>query len=79
MNSWVAVYDLELELTVRTPTDSRTRAFLHWSLSRAHKRMTDAARELARVSKLQVPTILAQLNVAAIQSVVNQPATSGAT
>ena len=41
--------------------------------------MTDATRELARVRKLQAPTILAQLNVAATQTVVNAPAASGAT
>ena len=55
VNGWVAVYALELELTVRTPTDARTRGFLDRALSRAQKRRTDAARELARTVIFNFP------------------------
>lgn len=71
VNGWVATHALELEQTLRPPTKLRDRAHLDASLTRAQKRMTDAVRELARVRKLQAPTILAQLNVAAAQTVVN--------
>ena len=79
VNGWVAVHALELELTVRPPLDVRSREHLDRALTRAQKRMTEATRELARVRKLQAPTILAQLNVAAAQMVVNPPAASEAT
>ena len=71
VNGWVATHALELELAVRPPTKPRDRAHLDAALTRAQKRLTDAARELARVRRLQAPTILAQLNVAAAQTVVN--------
>ena len=78
VNGWIAVHALELEQTLRPPVDSRSREYLDRALIRAQKRMTDATRELARVRKLQAPWILAQLNVAASQTVVNPPAASGA-
>ena len=77
VNGWLAVHALELELTVRAPVDARDRAHLDVALSRAQKRYTEAIRELARVRRLQAPAILAQLNVAATQTVVN--GSSGAT
>lgn len=74
VNGWLAVHALELELTLRAPSDLHDRAHLDATLTRAQKRYTEAIRELARVRRLQAPTILAQLNVAATQTVVN-PAT----
>ena len=70
-NGWVTVHALELELTLRVPSDARDRAHLDAALTRAQKRYTEAIRELARVRKLQAPAIRAQLNVAATQTVVN--------
>ncbi len=74
VNGWVATHALELELTVRPPLSARDREHLDRALSRAQKRFAEAARELARVRRLQAPAILAQLNVAAVQTVVNAPA-----
>ncbi|WP_439622036.1 hypothetical protein [Gemmata sp.] len=71
INGWLATHALELELAVRPPAVPRDRAHLDAALSRAQKRLTEAVRELARVRKLQAPVILAQLNVAASQTVVN--------
>jgi hypothetical protein len=71
VNGWLLVHTLELELTLRPPSDTRDRAHLDATLSRAQKRYTEAIRELARVRRLQAPQILAQLNVAAAQTVVN--------
>jgi hypothetical protein len=71
VNGWLATHALELELTVRPPSDARDRAHLDAALTRAQKRFTEAARELARVRRLQAPQILAQLNAAAAQTVVN--------
>jgi hypothetical protein len=71
INGWIATHVLELQLTLRQPTDARDRAHLDAALTRAQKRMTEAVRELARVRRLQTPKILAQLNVAAAQTVVN--------
>jgi hypothetical protein len=65
INGWLTTHALELELTVRPPTDARERAHLDAALTRAQKRMAEAVRELARVRRLQAPRILAQLNVAA--------------
>ena len=62
---------MELELTVRPPVEARDRAHLDAALSRAQKRMAEAVGELARVRRLQAPKILAQVNVAAAQTVVN--------
>lgn len=75
VNGWLTTHALELELTVRAPTDPRDRAYLDAALTRAQKRFTDAARELARVRALKAPAILAQLNVAAAQTVVNAAGT----
>lgn len=71
VNGWLAIHTLELELTLRPPAEARDRAHLDRALSRAQKRMTEAVRELARVRRLQAPAILAQLNLAATQTVVN--------
>jgi hypothetical protein len=71
VNGWLATHALELELTLRPPSDVRDRAHLDAALTRAQKRFTEAARELARVRRLKAPQILAQLNVAAAQTVVN--------
>jgi hypothetical protein len=71
VNGWIAVHALELELTIRPPADARDRAHLDTALSRAQKRFTEAVRELARVRRLQAPKILAQLNLATTQTVVN--------
>jgi hypothetical protein len=56
--------------------DARDRAYLDAALTRAQKRYAEAIRELARVRRLQAPAILAQLNVAATQTVVNAGATN---
>lgn len=61
VNGWVAVHALELELAVRTPTDRRARDFLDRALTRAQKRMTDAAREFARVRRLALPAVLTRV------------------
>lgn len=79
VNGWLAVHALELEQTLRPPADSRDRAHLDAALTRAQKRFTEAVRELARVRRLQAPTILAQLNVATTQTVVNAPGTQPTT
>jgi hypothetical protein len=71
VNGWLAVHALELELTLRPPSDARDRAHLDAALTRAQKRYAEAIRELARVRRLQAPAILAQLNLAATQTVVN--------
>lgn len=71
VNGWLAVHALELELAVRPPAQPRDREYLDKALTRAQKRFTDAARELAKVRQLQAPAILAQLNLAAHQTVVN--------
>ena len=78
VNGWLATHALELELTVRPPLDARDRAHLDAALTRAQKRYTEAIRELARVRRLQAPAILAQLNVAASQTVVNAAGAVGA-
>lgn len=62
VNSWIATHTLELELTLRPPAEPRDRAHLDRALSRAQKRFTEAAHELARVRQLKAPAILAQLN-----------------
>jgi hypothetical protein len=71
VNGWVAVHALELELTLRPPLNTRDRAHLDVALTRAQRRMTEAIGELARVRRLQAPRILAQLNVATAQTVMN--------
>lgn len=71
VNSWLATHTLELELTLRPPAEARDRAHLDRALSRAQTRMSEAIRELARVRRLQAPVLLAQLNVATAQTVVN--------
>ena len=63
VNGWIATHALELELTVRPPADAKTREHLDRALSRAQKRLTEATRELARVRRLQAPTIRAQLRL----------------
>jgi hypothetical protein len=73
-NGWLTTHALELELTLRPPDEARDCAYLDAALSRAQKRYTDAIRELARARLLQAPQILAQLNVAAEQTVVNAAA-----
>lgn len=77
VNGWIAVHALELELTVRPPAAARDREHLDKALTRAQKRFTDAARELAKVRRLQTPAVLAQLNLAANQTVVNGPKAGG--
>lgn len=64
VNGWVAVHALELELAIRTPTDRRARDYLDRALTRAQKRMTDAAREFARVRRLSLPAILTRIGPA---------------
>jgi len=71
VNGWIAVHALELELTLRPPVNARDRAHLDAALTRAQKRFTEAVRELARVRRLQAPKILAQMNFATTQTVVN--------
>ncbi|VTR92871.1 Uncharacterized protein OS=Singulisphaera acidiphila (strain ATCC BAA-1392 / DSM 18658 / VKM B-2454 / MOB10) GN=Sinac_7637 PE=4 SV=1 [Gemmata massiliana] len=76
INGWITTHALELELTIRPPASEKGLEYLDRALGRAQKRLTGAVRELARVRQLRAPAILAQLNVAAAQTVVNQ--TSGA-
>jgi hypothetical protein len=71
VNGWVAAHALELQLAARPPADRADREYLDRALSRAQKRMTEAAGMLARVRRLQAPQVLAQVNVAAAQTVVN--------
>lgn len=61
VNGWVAVHALELELTLRPPPDRRDRDHLDRALTRAQKRLTDAARELARIRRLALPATLARV------------------
>ncbi len=62
VNGWVAVHALELELAVRPPADRRAREYLDRALTRAQKRMTDAAREFARIRRLALPAVLTRVN-----------------
>lgn len=73
LNGWIAVHALELELTVRPPTDARCREALDKSLSRAQRRYLEAIRELARVRRLQSPRSLTRVKVVANQAVVSMP------
>ena len=68
VNGWISTHALELELTLRPPTEARDRAHLDKALTHAQKRMTDAARELARVRRLQAPAILARVALGACQT-----------
>ncbi len=61
VNGWVAVHALELELAVRPPADRRAWDYLDRALTRAQKRMADAARELTRVRRLTLPAILTRV------------------
>ena len=70
LNGWIAVHALELELTVRPPTDARSREALDKSLSRAQRRYLEAIRELARVRRLEAPRLLTRVKVVANKSVV---------
>jgi hypothetical protein len=69
VNGWIATHALELELTLHPPADPKRRDYLDRALSRAQKRLTDAARELARVRRLKLPVVLTQINVAEKQVV----------
>jgi hypothetical protein len=74
VNGWITTHVLELELTVRPPVDRRSKEHLDRALSRAQKRMAEAARELARVRRLSLPVVLTQINLADKQ-LVGTPAT----
>jgi hypothetical protein len=63
VNGWIATHALELELALRPPSDPASRRDLDRALSQAQKRLTDAARELARVRRLRLPVVVAQVNV----------------
>jgi hypothetical protein len=63
VNGWVAVHALELELAVRTPSDRKDRDYLDRAITRAQKRMTDAAREFARLRRLELPAVLTRVAV----------------
>jgi hypothetical protein len=77
VNGWIATHALELELTIRPPLDPKSREYLDRALTRAQKRMTDAARELARVRRLALPVVLTQINVADKQLVGTPTAPPG--
>ena len=54
--------------------DRASREHLDRGLSRAQRRLTEAVRELARVRRLQMPLVFAQLNVNATPAgIVAQP------
>jgi hypothetical protein len=61
VNGWLAVHLLELELTVRAPTDLKAREHLDRALTRAQKRFAEAVRELARVRALGAPALVTRL------------------
>ena len=61
LNGWIALHALELEQTVRPSAERRDREYLDKALSRAERRYMQVIGELARVRKLQVPTILARM------------------
>jgi hypothetical protein len=63
VNGWIAMHALELELTLRPPSDPSSRRDLDRALTRAQKRLIDATRELARVRRLRLPIVLTQVNV----------------
>lgn len=71
VNGWLTTHTIELELAVRRPANLRVREQLDRELTRAQKRMTDAVRELARVRRLSLPDVLAQINIT--QSPTPQP------
>ena len=76
VNGWVATHALELDLAVREPADRRTRDLIDKMISRAQRRMSDAARDLARVRRLALPDVFARV---AIPSAVPAPALPSAT
>jgi hypothetical protein len=55
------VQALEVELAAHTPEDSEWHDFLDRLITRAQKRLTEAAHELMRIRRLQAPKTLAQL------------------
>ena len=63
VNGWLTTHTIEMEVAVRRPTTHREREQLDRELTRAQKRMTDAVRELARVRRLALPDVLAQVNI----------------
>lgn len=71
VNGWLAVHALELEQTLRPPFDAKSRDHLDRALTRAQRRLTEATAALARVRRLQTPRLLAQLNIAASQTIVS--------
>jgi hypothetical protein len=61
LNGWITVQALEVELAAHTPEDSEWHDFLDRLITRAQKRLTEAAHELMRIRRLQAPKTLAQL------------------
>lgn len=61
VNSWVAVSALEVDLALREPADRRSRETLDRMIGRAQRRLTEAARELARVRRLALPDVFARV------------------
>jgi hypothetical protein len=64
--NWVAVHTLEVEQAVRPPADPRAAEHLDRALSRAQRRLTEAAKALAAVRRLGVTVVM---NVAGRQQV----------
>ena len=78
VNGWIATHGLELEPGGSTTGRSKVSRTTSTAAVPAQKRFAEAVRELARVRRLQAPKIIAQLNLAAAQTVVNANGPSGA-
>lgn len=71
VNNWLTTHAVELEQTLRRPSDPKARDYLDRALTRAQKRLTDAVRELARVRRLEAPRLLAKLSVGTLNVSAN--------
>jgi len=63
LNGWLAVHLLEIRQTARPPAQIKEREYLDRAVSRAQKRFTEAITGLARVRRLKLPVVLAQVNI----------------
>lgn len=63
LNGWLAVHLLEIRQTARPPAQIKEREYLDRAVSRAQKRYTEAITALARIRRLKLPVVLAQVNI----------------
>lgn len=63
LNGWLAIHILEIQQALRPPATIKEREHLDRAISRAQKRYTEAITSLARIRRLNMPLVLAQVNV----------------